>query len=121
MSPNYLKYRIIFENIDNHCIFANDESDCKKNLVAFYTEHPDARTALEEWYEKTNRTEWENFSQVKRTFNSADFVGNNRIVFNIRGNQYRLVALVLFRNQMVFIRFIGTHRDYDTIKDIENI
>ncbi len=93
----------------------------KKTLVAFYTEHPDARTALEEWYEKTNRTEWENFSQVKRSFNSADFVGNNRIVFNIRGNQYRLVALVLFRNQMVFIRFIGTHRDYDTIKDIENI
>lgn len=93
----------------------------KKSLVAFYTEHPDARTALEEWYEKASHAEWENFSQVKRTFNSADLVGNNRIVFNIRGNQYRLIALVLFRNRMVYIRFVGTHGTYDAIKDIENI
>lgn len=93
----------------------------KKTLVAFYTEHPDARTALEEWYEKTSHAEWEDFSQVKRTFNSADFVGNNRIVFNIKGNRYRLVALVLFRNQMAYIRFVGTHGAYDAIRDMENI
>ena len=93
----------------------------KKALVLFYTEHADAKTALEEWSEKATEAEWENFAEVRQTFNSADLVGNNRIVFNIRGNQYRLVVLVLFRVKMVYIRFIGTHKDYDRIKDIENV
>ena len=93
----------------------------KKALVLFYTEHADAKTALEEWYEKATEAEWENFAEVRQTFNSADLVGNNRIVFNIRGNQYRLMVLVLFRVKMVYIRFIGTHKDYDRIKDIENV
>ena len=93
----------------------------KQTLVAFYTEHKDAETAIEEWYEKTHHAVWDNFAQVKDTFNSADFVGNKRIVFNIKGNQYRLVTLVLFKVKMVYIRFIGTHKEYDNIKDIENI
>ena len=93
----------------------------KKTLVAFYTEHRDAETAIEEWYEKTQEAEWENFAQVKETFKSADFVGNNRIVFNIRGNHYRLVVLVLFKVKMVYIRFIGTHGEYDKIENIKEI
>ena len=93
----------------------------KKTLVEYYTEHSEAKTALEEWFAKTESARWENFSQVKKTFNSADHVGNNRIVFNIRGNRYRLVALVLFKNQMVYIRYIGTHKEYNRIKNIENI
>lgn len=93
----------------------------KKTLVQFYTEYPDAKTALVEWYEKTQEAQWENFAQVKQRFNSADYVGNNRIVFNIKGDKYRIVALVLFRIQMVYIRFIGTHNNYNQIKDIENI
>ena len=62
-----------------------------------------------------NDAQWENFSQVKQMFNSADWVGNNRIVFNIKGNDYRLVAMVIFRIKMVYIRFIGTHKDYDQV------
>jgi mRNA interferase HigB len=93
----------------------------KKTLVAFYTEHRDAETAIEEWHEKTQEAEWENFAQVKETFKSADFVGNNRIVFNIKGNHYRLVALVLFKVKMVYIRFIGTHGEYDKIENIKEI
>lgn len=93
----------------------------KKALVLFYTEHTDAKIALEEWNEKTEEAEWGNFAQVKQTFRTADLVGNNRIVFNIRGNQYRLVALVLFKVKMVYIRFIGTHEDYTRIKDIANL
>ena len=93
----------------------------KKAIVLFYTEFQDAKTALEEWYEKTTKAEWENFAQVKHCFKTADFVGNNRIVFNIKGNKYRLIALVLFRNKMVYIRFVGTHSQYDKIKNIENI
>ena len=93
----------------------------KKALVLFYTEHTDAKIALEEWNEKAEEAEWENFAQVKQTFRTADLVGNNRIVFSIRGNQYRLVALVLFKAKMVYIRFIGTHKDYTRIKDIANL
>lgn len=93
----------------------------KRTLVAFYTEHKDAETALEEWYQKTVNSDWENFAQVRNTFNTADMVGNNRIVFNIKGNKYRLVTLVLFRIKMVYIRFLGTHKDYEKIQDIKNI
>ena len=93
----------------------------KKALVEFHTEHKDAETALGDWYEKTTNTEWCCFADVKQTFNSADYVGDNRIVFNIRGNQYRLVALVLFRIKMVYIRFVGTHKDNDELENIERI
>ena len=93
----------------------------KKALVQFYTIHKDAQTALEDWNDKAERANWDCFADVKHTFGSADSVGNKRIVFNIRGNNYRLVALVLFKIKMVYIRFIGTHTEYDQIKDIENI
>jgi mRNA interferase HigB len=61
-----------------------------------------------------------NVNDVKKTFNSADYVGNDRIVFNIKGNQYRLVGLTIFRTRTVFIRFIGTHSAYDKI-DVKTI
>ena len=93
----------------------------KKTIVSFYTEHADAKTALEEWYEKTEKAEWDSFAELKNSFGSADHVGNGRIVFDIKGNRYRLVALVLFRIKMVYIRFVGTHDAYSRITDIENI
>ena len=93
----------------------------KKALVNYYTENKDAETALEEWHEKTSKDEWENFAQVRQSFGTADYVGNKRVVFNIKGNRYRLVALVLYKVKMVYIRFIGTHSEYEQIKDIENI
>lgn len=93
----------------------------KKTLVVFYEQHRDAKTALEEWYEKVEHAEWENFAQLRQMFNAADSVGNKRYVFNIRGSKYRLVALVLFKVKMVYVRFIGTHAEYDAIKDIQNI
>ena len=95
----------------------------KKALVEYSAEHKDAETALGDWYVKTVDADWDwdCFADIRRTFNSADYVGNNRIVFNIRGNQYRLVTLVLFRIKMVYIRFIGTHEEYDRIRNIEKI
>lgn len=93
----------------------------KKKIVLFYSEQEDARTALEEWYEKAENAEWECFAHVKGTFRTADYVGNGRIVFNIKGNRYRLVALVLFKAKTVYVRFVGTHEDYDKIVDIQNI
>lgn len=91
----------------------------KKALVEFYTKHADAETALEDWHTKATDAQWENFAQLKKTFNSADNVGNKRIVFNIKGNSYRLIALVLFRIGTVYVRFIGTHREYDSLSDEE--
>lgn len=84
-------------------------------IVEFYTKHADAKTSLEEWYTKTIKAEWSNFADIKTTFNSVDAVGNKRFVFNIKGNDYRLVAIVLFIPKMVYVRFIGTHAEYDKI------
>lgn len=95
----------------------------RKALVAFFTEHADAEIALEDWYDKTSNAEWDNFADLKKSFGSADLVGNNRVIFNIKGNDYRLIAIVLFKIKMVYIRFIGTHAAYSklTKDDITSI
>lgn len=79
----------------------------------YVKKHSDADIPLRDWYKKTEKADWTCFADIKHTFNSADYVGNDRFVFNIKGNDYRLVAIVLFAAKKVFIRFIGTHREYD--------
>ena len=86
-----------------------------KTLVEYYMQHPDAKTALEDWYNKTKDANWNNFAEMKNTFNSVDSAGNKRYVFNIKGNNYRLVVMVLFIPKYVYIRFIGTHAEYNKI------
>ena len=93
----------------------------KKRLVDFYDKNPMAKTPLEDWYKKTQKADWLNFSDIKNSFNTADNVGNKRVVFNIKGNDFRLVVLVLYTSKTVYIRFVGTHKEYDKIKDIQNI
>lgn len=93
----------------------------KKTLVTYYTNHPQAKDALEEWYTKTEEAEWHNLADMRQTFNSVDYVGNQHYVFNIKGNDYRLVVVVRFTPQQVLTRFIGTHAEYDKITDIQNI
>ncbi len=88
----------------------------KTIIQAFIQNHPDAENAMEKWYSDTKAANWKNFSEVKRTFNTVDSVGNDRYVFDIKGNQYRLVALIIFKVRTVFILFIGTHKEYDKIK-----
>ena len=88
----------------------------KTILHAFIRQHPDVENALNKWYEDTKEADWKNFSELKKTFNSADSVGNDRYVFDIKGNQYRIVALVFFKVRTVFVLFIGTHQEYDKIK-----
>lgn len=89
----------------------------KKTLVTFYGKHADAKTALAEWYQKAEDAEWDNFGDLKNTFHTADLVGNKRVVFNIKGNDYRLIGIVLFRIKTVYIRFIGTHQEYDKLTE----
>lgn len=79
----------------------------------FILKHADSDVSLREWYKKTEKADWSCFTDVKQTFNSADYVGNDRFVFNIKGNDYRLVAMILFAAKKVFIRWIGTHKEYD--------
>ena len=86
-----------------------------KTLVEYYTQHPDAKSALEDWYNKTKEAQWNNFSEIKKTFNSVDSAGNKRYVFDIKGNNYRLIAVVLFIPKYVYVRFIGTHAEYSKI------
>lgn len=77
--------------------------------------HTDSETALRLWETKVKKADWKNAHDVKNDFGDADPVGDNRIVFNIRGNKYRLIAVVIFRNQRVYIRWVGTHKEYDKI------
>jgi len=95
----------------------------KRTLKAFWEQAPgqqDVRQALEAWHREARRADWRTPHDVKAQYRSASIVGNNRIVFNICGNKYRLVAQVNYAFQTVLIRFVGTHADYDSI-DVENI
>ena len=88
-----------------------------KKLKEFY-ETPgreDVRVSLERWYHIVLEDQWRNFGEMKVDFPSVDYVGNQRYVFNIRGNKYLLVVVVKFVMGYVFIRFIGTHSEYDKI------
>ena len=87
----------------------------------FIAKHADADVALRDWYKRTTKANWSNFADIKQTFNTVDYVGNDRYVFDIKGNNYRIVAVVLFINKKVYMRFVGTHEEYDKIKDIKNI
>jgi mRNA interferase HigB len=93
----------------------------RKKIVDYYSVHPQAKTALDEWYTKTEEAEWKSLADIKQTFNSVDYVGNQHYVFNIKGNDFRLVVVIKFTPQYVFIRFIGTHAEYDKITDIQNL
>lgn len=93
----------------------------KKTLVDFYTLHADAKFPLEDWHSKVEEAQWSNFADIKKDFNSVDNVGNKRFVFNIKGNRYRLVVIILFVPKSVYIRFVGTHSEYDKIEDITKI
>lgn len=87
----------------------------------FCRKHADAKVSLEKWVDFVSDAHWANHSELKNDFLSADFVGNNRYVFNIKGNRYRMVVLVVFFAGRADIRFVGTHQEYERITDIKNI
>lgn len=92
-----------------------------KMIREFITKNPDADVAMREWNKKTEDADWGNMADVKKTFNSVDCVGNDRYVFNVKGNHYKIVAMIIFAIRTVYLRFVGTHKEYDEIKDIKNI
>lgn len=92
-----------------------------KRIQEFSEKHSDVANSLNFWYHTTKSKEWNSFNDIKKDFPSTDYVGNNRFVFNIKGNKYRLIVIISFNAKKVYIRFIGTHAEYDKIKDIKNI
>lgn len=74
-----------------------------------------ARAALEAWFHEAQRAGWRNSVEVKRSYATASILSADRVVFNIKGNDYRLVTAIDYRRQIVFIKWLGTHRDYDKI------
>ena len=91
-----------------------------KTLRDFWTKHPQAEILLRAWYAQTSRADWASPVQIKAAYRNASFLANNRIVFNIKGNDFRLVVAVHYNRRMMFIRFVGTHHEYDRI-DAQNI
>ncbi|MBO4600107.1 MAG: type II toxin-antitoxin system HigB family toxin [Bacteroidales bacterium] len=93
-----------------------------QGIVREYSkQHPEAANALWSWYKKTEKAQWKNFADIRRDFATVSQVGGQHYVFNIKGNDHRLVVVIKFTIGRVFIRFIGTHEEYDRIKDIEKL
>jgi mRNA interferase HigB len=87
----------------------------KKTLLAFAEKHPTSAASLNNWYNIAKAADWNKLADIKEVFNNVDYVGNDRYVFNIKGNNFRLVAMIFFDKRTLFIRFIGTHAEYDKI------
>jgi len=91
-----------------------------KPLRSFWQKHPQAENALRGWYAEASMAKWTAPADIKAAHRNASFLGHNRVVFNIKGNDYRLVVAVRYSQQLMFVRFIGTHAEYDRI-DAETI
>lgn len=92
----------------------------KGTLREFWSKHPDSEQYLKTWFDTAMNSGWRTPNEVKLTYTSASILKNGRIVFNIKGNTYRMVVKVNYEKQWLFIRFIGTHEEYNHI-DAENI
>ena len=84
-------------------------------LDKFINKHTDAESALQHWIDIVEEANWKSHNELKLDFPSADYVGKERYVFNIRGNNYRMVVVVVFLQGSLLIRFLGTHKEYDKI------
>jgi mRNA interferase HigB len=108
-----LKYKIDELSLHGDIVYMRILTE--KALKDYIKEHPDAEPALQEWIKIVKNSEWTCFANIKESFNSVDNVGNQRYVFNIRGNNHRLIVIIRFTIQYVYIRFIGTHKEYDQL------
>ncbi len=93
-----------------------------RTIRAFFerSEYSDSETSLRSWYHDVKTAEWKSSNELKQQYKNASIVGEGRVVFNIKGNNYRLVVAVDYEFQVMFIRFIGTHKQYNKI-DVKTI
>ena len=100
----------LFCNMDNDMRIFTEQA-----LKKFVEKHPASRTALQVWSKAVKKSEWKNFADMRKTFNSVDAIGGQRYVFNVKGNEYRIVAIIKFTIGFLYVRFVGTHSEYDKI------
>lgn len=86
-----------------------------KHIRDFYVRHPDSANALKAWVQEARNAGWKSPQDIKNQYRSASFLKGNRVVFNIKGNEYRLVVAIAYRVEAAYIKFIGTHAQYDAI------
>lgn len=84
-------------------------------LKSFWQQHPDAKQPLLSWVDEVRKAHWSRPDQIKQQYRSASILKDRRVVFNIKGNDYRLVVSVAYHYQAVYIKFVGTHHEYDAI------
>jgi mRNA interferase HigB len=89
-------------------------------LRMFWEKHPDTEMPLRAWYAEASRAVWRTPADIKAAYRNASFTAQNRVVFNIKGNDYRLVVAVHYDRGQMFVRFVGNHRQYDKI-NVETI
>lgn len=87
----------------------------KKTLRTFWESHRDTEQTLKAWHQDVKNAEWRSPNDIKQMYANASIIANNRVVFNIRGNNYRLVAAINYDFGIVYIRFVGTHKEYNQI------
>jgi mRNA interferase HigB len=87
----------------------------KKCLIKFWAKHKDSEQPLKAWYDEAISAVWQSPQDIKNQYRNASFVGKNRVIFNIKGNDYRLIVAVAYRFGVVYIKFVGTHAAYDRI------
>ena len=92
----------------------------KRALREFWEQHRDTEEPLLAWYREVEKEDWDTPAKVKEKYRSASVIGDNRAVFNIKGNDYRLVVKINYAYRVVYIRFVGTHAEYDEI-DAEEV
>ncbi len=112
---------LIYEIFDYICSRMRIISHKKLKLFYEQREYNDAKVPLERWYDIACHRTWQSLGDIRQDYGDTDMVGNQRYVFNIHGNKYRLVVVVQFTIQRIYIRFVGTHKQYDKIKDITTI
>lgn len=89
-------------------------------LKEFWEKHPTAKAPLESWYDEAKKDSWKTTTDIRRKYRTADFLKGDRVVFNIGGNKFRLIVKIEYKISLIFIRFIGTHAEYDKV-DAETI
>lgn len=87
----------------------------KRTIREFWQKNKDSKEYLETWYQTVKSANWDKPSDIKKFYATVSILKNSRVVFNIKGNDYRLVAKINYERQWLFIRFIGTHSEYDKI------
>jgi mRNA interferase HigB len=88
----------------------------RPKLIEFWEKHQDSEGPLRIWFQKVRQAHWNGLNDLKRDFPTADYVGDNRVVFDNKGNRYRVIVIAFLDGQKVYIRFVGTHAEYDKVE-----